>query len=154
MDVAGGHDGCSTRDGILKSQLKQVHVRAGTHGCVVVEGDLVDPYTGDQVHFTKSAADQVEIDHVFPLAASWDFGASGWTLQQRRNFANDPRNLLATSEAVNRAKSDKTPGGWSPPTSRGRCTYAQVYVDVADTYRLAVTTADRRALRAMLRDCS
>jgi hypothetical protein len=154
VDVAGGHDGCSTRDDVLKSQLRQVQVRAGTHGCVVTEGDLVDAYTGDQVHFTKSAADRVEIDHVFPLAASWDFGASGWTLRQRRNFANDPRNLLATSEAVNRAKSDKTPSGWSPPTGGGTCTYARVYVGVAYAYGLAVTTADRRALRAMLKECS
>jgi hypothetical protein len=31
--------------------------------------------------------------------------------------------------------------------------YARVYVDVADAYRLAVTSGDRRALGAMLRDC-
>lgn len=153
VEVAGGHDGCSTRDGVLKSQLSQVQVKDGTHGCVVLEGDLVDPYTGDRVHFAKSTADRVEIDHVFALAASWDLGASSWSLQRRRNFANDPRNLLATKAAVNRGKSDKTPSGWTPPTKSGRCTYARIYVDVADAYRLAVTSGDRRALRAMLRDC-
>lgn len=152
-DVPGGGNSCRTRDDVLKAQLENVRTKPGTRGCVVVEGDLIDPYTGAAVHFIKSAADRVEIDHVLPLAANWDLGASTWTPQQRLNFANDTRGLLATSAAVNRAKGDKTPSEWSPPTAAGRCTYAEVYVDVATIYQLPVTVADRDALRRMLRSC-
>jgi hypothetical protein len=60
-----------------------VHLKPGTHGCVVVEGDLTDPYTAAVVHFTKPTAARVQIDHVLPLSAGWDLGAATWSLQRR-----------------------------------------------------------------------
>ena len=148
VDVDGGHDGCDTRNGILARQLEQVTFRPGTHDCVVAAGQLVDPYSGEVV-----ALPDVQIDHVFPLAAAWSRGAANWSLQQRKNFANDPRNLLAVSASVNRAKSDKLPGRWTPSSAAGRCAYAAHFVEVAAVYHLTITKAENNALAQLLTGC-
>lgn len=148
VDVAGGHDGCDTRNGILARQLQQVTFRPGTHNCVVDAGRLVDPYSGEVVDLST-----VQIDHVFPLAAAWSRGAADWSLQQRKNFANDPRNLLAVGASVNRAKSDKLPDHWTPSSAAGRCNYAAHFVEVAAVYHLTITKAENNALAQLLTGC-
>lgn len=153
VDVRLGRDGCGTRDGVLKEQLTQVVTKAGTGGCVVTSGVLRDPYTGVSVTFAKSRAFEVPVDHVYPLAAAWDLGAARWPEDRRRDFANDPRNLLATTRGVNSAKGDATPGEWLPPTRDGRCTYARAYLVVAEVYSLPVTRADLAALTRSLSGC-
>jgi len=153
VDVDGGHNGCSTRDDVLRRDMSSVSTKPGTHGCVVMAGILHDPYTGQVIEFTKATAGAVNIDHVFPLAAAWDLGAAGWSLKQRQDFANDPRNLLAVSASANAAKGDRTPGDWSPAVPAGRCLYAQRYIDTAAAYRLPVTTQDKAALREALQQC-
>lgn len=154
VDVAGGHNGCSTRDDQLQRDMTAVETKPGTKGCVVIGGTLRDPYTGQVVQFTKAQASAVNIDHVLPLAAAWDLGAWRWAPAQRQNFANDPRNLLAVTAAVNLAKGDRTPGEWSPPTDDGRCIYAQRYITVAAAYELPVTIKDKARLRANLQRCA
>ncbi|MGV1010107.1 MAG: HNH endonuclease family protein [Dermatophilaceae bacterium] len=153
VTVEYGHNGCSTRDDILRVQLRNVVTKTGTNGCVVISGDLDDPYTGTHTHYAKSGEVQVAVDHVVALAASWDLGAHQWSLAQRRNFANDPRNLLVTTASANTAKGELTPAQWRPATPAGRCLYAQRYIEVSDAYALPVTTADRAALLQNLGDC-
>lgn len=150
VDVDGGHNGCDTRNDILARDLTQVEVKPGTHSCVVMAGLLADPYSGEQIQFTKAEATAVNIDHIFPLSAAWDRGASGWTLARRRDFANDPANLLATSASINKSKSDKMPGDWFPAT--GRCVYARQFLKVAKKYDLVVTSGEYRW--ANNQDCS
>ena len=118
-----GHNGCSTRDDVLRIQLRNVLTKAGTNGCVVTAGDLDDPYTGAQIHYTKTGGTyEVAVDHVVALAVGWDLGAYQWSLAQRRNFANDPRNLLATTAGANTTKGDRTPpNGARPPPPDGAC---------------------------------
>lgn len=102
-----------------------------------------DPYTGAPLR--PQAAD---VDHIFPLAAAWDHGAHLWSAAKRHQFANDAdRNLVATQAAVNREKSDKTPGAWMPPAKQAHCWYAQVYLTVAVSYTLSVSGEDHAALR-------
>ncbi|MBA3019621.1 MAG: HNH endonuclease [Propionicimonas sp.] len=148
VDVAGGHDGCDTRNGILRSQLRDVEIRPGTRGCVVVAGTLDDPYGGGVVGLAD-----VQVDHVFPLSGAWSRGAAGWSLQRRKDFANDPRNLVATTSVVNRAKNDKMPGRWLPATAAGRCGFASRFVEVARIYQLTITKAENAALTKALAGC-
>lgn len=149
-----GHDGCDTRNNVLALQLTDVAFRPGTHDCVVVAGTLADPYGGETVSFTKSAAGDVQIDHVYPLAAAWDMGASTWPLDRRIRFANDVDfNLLAVSGPLNQAKSDATPAGWLPPAPAYRCYYAGKYLSVAVQYQLPITTADRDTLTRIAASC-
>ncbi len=153
-DGPDGHDGCDTRNDVLAAQLTQVRFRAGTRDCVVVAGVLIDPYTGDRVEFRKEEAGRVQIDHVYPLAAAWDLGASNWPPDKRIRFANDTvTNLLATTTAANQAKSDGTPADWLPPRAENHCFYAGKYLTVAVAYDLPVTAADNAVLHDIARDC-
>lgn len=146
-------DGCDTRNQALKRDLRNVQIKPDTRGCVVLSGDLTDPYSGDQVQFRRSAGSPVSVDHIYPLATAWSRGASTWSLEVRKRFANDPANLLTTTAAVNSAKSDKMPNRWMPATASGRCLYAKRLITVALTYQLPVTSAENQALNRALRDC-
>ncbi|MGW4245742.1 HNH endonuclease family protein [Nocardia sp. NPDC004722] len=152
-DGPGGHDGCDSRNTVLGRQLSGVVRRAGD-GCVVVSGALDDPYTGQRIAFARADAKAVQIDHVYPLAAAWDLGASGWPMGRRVRFANDVDfNLLAVDGKTNEDKGDRTPGDWLPPARATHCFYAGKYLMVATRYGLPVTAADRAALERVARAC-
>lgn len=142
-------NGCGTRDDILRRDLTGVRTKGR---CTVVAGTLADPYTGRTIAFRKAAADEVQIDHVVPLAAAWSLGAKSWPQRQRERFANDPLNLLATSRTANLSKGDDRPSQWLP-RPEFRCTYAVRYVQVSGAYGLAVTAADRVTLTILLDGC-
>jgi hypothetical protein len=150
-DVDG--NGCDQRNDVLHRDLTAIHVRAGTHGCIVASGTLADPYTGTTVHFTKADAGEVPIDHVVPLAAAWTEGAKAWSAQKREDFANDLDNLIATTREQNSAKGDSTAEEWVPPDPAYGCSYATVVVTVKQEYGLSVTAAEAGALRSLLATC-
>jgi len=150
VDVPLGHNGVDTRTDVLARDTGP-------------DGVLTDPYSGGDT-------DQIQVDHVVPLAAAWDLGADSWPIVKRRAFANDPLELLAVDAAQNQAKSDLTPGDWRtclrdegrcrrarPPvwTPRPsiRCAYGQRYVAVCAAYGLPVSADDSDALRDMLATC-
>ncbi|MCW2946985.1 MAG: hypothetical protein JWR24_3702 [Actinoallomurus sp.] len=142
-------NGCDTRDDILARDLDKVQKR-GT--CVVVAGDLHDPYTGKAIIFAKAHAFQVQIDHVFPLGLAWKMGADHWSEDKRTELANDRGNLLAVWSRPNEQKSDKGPAEWQPRKDF-QCTYAEKLIAVAHEYDLSVTRADHSELETMLRTC-
>ncbi len=143
-DVDG--NGCDTRNDILARDLTNL-IKDGS--CRVLEGDLVDPYTGATQHFVRgrTTSSQVQIDHVYSLHEAWEDGAHAWTYEQRLAFANDPDNLVATNGSVNRAKSDLPAGAWLPPLTSARCAYVQTYALVGLDYGLPVR------LPELLDDC-
>lgn len=97
-----------------------------------------DGYTGATL-----APNEMDIDHVFPLAAAWDFGAWSWPPAQRQSFANDVSlNLIPTASELNREKSDSTLSEWQPPDPDRQCDYAARFLTVAETYHLAISVAD------------
>src|SRR5699024_5833992 len=95
--VDGGHNGCDTRNDILRRDLTDKTYRAGSHGCTVISGVLEDPYTGERIDFTRGrgTSSAVQIDHVVALMDAWQKGAQQLGGQRRRELANDPLNLLA-----------------------------------------------------------
>ena len=97
VDVPLGHNGCDTRNDILRRDLTAVLLKPGTHGCVVLAGVLADPYTGRTITFTRgpSTSSRVQIDHAVALGDAWVKGAQQLTRTQRAALANDPLNLLA-----------------------------------------------------------
>src|SRR5947209_15877128 len=66
VDVAGGHNGCDTRNDIQRRDLTALVVKAGTHGCTILSGTLHDAYTGKTIAFTRGAGTStaVQIDHM------------------------------------------------------------------------------------------
>lgn len=147
------HNGCDTRNDILRRDLAAKTFRPDSGGCIVVSGSLIDPYTGAELSFSKSDAAAVQIDHLVPLHAAWILGAWRWSPRRRIEFANDPRNLVAVDGPSNQQKSDRLADRWRPENRRIRCTYAINTVAVHATYRLAVTRSERHALQRMLRSC-
>jgi hypothetical protein len=146
-------NGCDQRNDVLHRDLTEVEVRQGTQGCVVIAGVLDDPYTGRTVRFEKADAAEVPIDHVVPLAAAWGQGAAAWSDDQRRTFANDLANLMATTRSENSAKGDSTADEWVPADPSYGCSYATVVVTVKSAYALAVTPAEWETLRSLLATC-
>ena len=104
-----------------------------------IGGIMYDPYA------RAPAPDRVEVDHVFPLSAAWDLGASTWPQDRKLAFANDPLNLVATAGALNQAKSDSLPADWLPPADR--CDYSRRLAAVARKYDLPLPTRDYEAMR-------
>lgn len=153
VSVRLGHNGCDTRNDILREQLSDPAFKPGTHGCVVISGTLLDSYTGQTVSFTKAMASQVQIDHIYPLALAWNRGAADWSAEHRRDFANDPDNLTATIGSANQSKSDKSPAQWLPSYQPGRCAYAASFIKLARKYQLPITAADARALNDTTAAC-
>uniref|UniRef100_UPI003D947B10 HNH endonuclease family protein n=1 Tax=Gordonia sp. B7-2 TaxID=3420932 RepID=UPI003D947B10 len=154
VSVAEGHNGCDTRNDILRRDLRDIRLKPGTRDCVVLSGTLVDPYTGTTIHFVRGPQSaRVQIDHVVALSDAWQKGAQQWTPDKRRDFANDPRNLRAVSGAANQRKGDGDTATWLPPNKAFRCTYVSDQVTVKYTYGLWVTAAEKDAMRRVLSTC-
>jgi hypothetical protein len=149
------HNGCDTRNDVLRRDLVDVVTKSGTRGCVVLSGTLHDPYTGRTIDFHRGATSSmaVQIDHRWPLGLVWAHGAASWTPAQREAFANDPVELVAVDGQANEDKSDSGPGEWMPPNTGDACSYATSFVAVATRWRLSIATADERALDRTLTGC-
>lgn len=62
-----GHNGCSTREDILRRDLTQLRFKkSGKCTTVVTTGRLNDPYTGKIINFVRGqgTSSKVQIDHV------------------------------------------------------------------------------------------
>lgn len=155
VNVEYGHNGCDTRNDILRRDITNAVIKDNTHGCVVLSGTLHDPYSGTEISFQRGrdTSSLVQIDHVVPLADAWQKGAQQLTPEQRRDFANDPRNLLAVDGKLNQQKSAGDAATWLPPNKNFRCDYAQRIVEVKAAYQLWATEAEHAALFSLLQAC-
>ncbi|AVL99792.1 deoxyribonuclease [Gordonia iterans] len=155
VDVELGHNGCDTRNDILRRDLTETITRAGTRDCVVTSGTLADPYTGKTIAFVRGerTSNDVQIDHVVALSDAWQKGAQQLTSAQRRDFANDPRNLQAVDGPANQQKGDGDAATWLPPNRGYRCTYVARQIEVKAAYRLWVTAAEKAAMERVLTAC-
>jgi len=146
------HNHCDTRDDILKRDLTATSFRAGTKDCIVTGGTLNDPYTGTRIVYRRGAS-KVDIDHAVALSDAWQKGAQQWTKERRKDFANDPLNLLAVDASTNRRKSDGDTATWLPPNTGYRCSYVARHVAVKKKYGLWVTSAEKTAMQKVLDTC-
>ncbi|MEU9560011.1 HNH endonuclease family protein [Streptomyces fumanus] len=139
---------CNTRETVLKRDGSDVVTDSA---CAATSGSWYSPYDGA----TWSAASDVDIDHLVPLAEAWDSGASAWTTSRRQSFANDltrPQ-LLAVTDNVNQAKGDQDPATWMPSRTAYHCTYVRAWVQVKYYYGLSVDSAEKSALQTHLASC-
>jgi len=153
VDVDFGHNGCNTRDDVLRRDLTDLVVRPGT--CYAQSGTLHDPYGGATIAFTRgpSTSDAVQIDHLVSLSDAWYKGAREWTDQHRRDFANDPRNLIAVEGKANFDKAFRDAASWLPPNEAFRCEFVARQVEVKTAYGLWVSAKEKNALTDVLADC-
>ncbi|TMS00251.1 HNH endonuclease [Nonomuraea basaltis] len=148
-------NGCDTRNDVLKRDLKDETFKSGTHDCIVLTGTLKDPYSGKTIEFKRGQETSmaVQIDHLIPLSDAWQKGAQQWTATKRKEFANDPLNLLAVDGPLNGQKSDADAATWLPPRKAYRCTYIARQIDVKAKYEVWVTAAEKDAMETVLSDC-
>lgn len=148
------HNGCDTRNDVLRRDLEHP-VMKDHDACVVVRGTLHDPYTGRDIEFVAGRESRrVQIDHVVALADAWSSGARDWPNERRREFANDPENLLAVDGPANEDKGADDAAAWLPPNAAFRCPYVLRQARVKARYGLSVTPAERTAMLATLGDCA
>ncbi|MFK4148173.1 HNH endonuclease family protein [Streptomyces sp. NPDC004065] len=139
---------CNTRETVLKRDGTNVVTDSS---CAATSGSWYSPYDGA----TWTAASDLDIDHLVPLAEAWDSGAGKWTTSRRQAFANDltrPQ-LIAVTDNVNQAKGDQDPATWMPSRSAYRCTYVRAWVQVKYYYGLSVDSAEKSALQGYLANC-
>ncbi|MEV4283834.1 HNH endonuclease family protein [Actinoplanes xinjiangensis] len=140
---------CNTRETVLKRDGTNV---VTSTACAATSGNWYSPYDGA----TWTAAADVDIDHVVPLAEAWRSGASTWTTSRRQSFANDltrPQ-LIAVTDNVNQSKGDKDPSTWQPSRTAYRCTYAKMWITVKSYWGLKAQSTEKTALQTMLNTCT
>ena len=139
---------CNTRETVLRRDGTNVVTDSS---CAATSGSWYSPYDGA----TWSAASDVDIDHMVPLADAWRTGASSWTTAQRQAFANDlsyPQ-LIAVTDNVNQSKGDQTPATWKPSRTAYWCTYAKMWIHVKYRYSLTINSTEEDELYRMLSYC-
>ena len=137
---------CDVRDAALVRDGEGVRV---DEDCSFIAGEWIGPYTGQ----TFIDTEDVDIDHVVPLANAWRSGASTWSTPDREAYANDPQVLLTVDDSANQEKGDKGPDAWKPPNQSYWCEYSRRWVDVKSTWGLTVNSPEKAALEEMLGTC-
>ncbi|MFG1811061.1 DUF1524 domain-containing protein [Streptomyces sp. NPDC049040] len=102
------------------------------------------------------AAAALVIDHLVPLAETWDSGASKWTKARRVAYAKyltDPRHLVAVSARSNRSKADQDPATWMPPSPDATCRYTADWISVKRTWGLSIDQPEQDALTRPAASC-
>jgi hypothetical protein len=152
VDVEGGHNGCDTRNDILRRDLSNVVTASN---CKVLSGVLHDPYGGKDVRFSREEGTDVlvQIDRVVPLLNAWQTGAQQWDQPKRVQLANDPLDLLAVSGKANRKKNADDVATWLPSNKDFRCDYVTRVVEVKAKYGLWMTQAEHDAASRILTKC-
>jgi Protein of unknown function (DUF1524) len=148
------HNGCDTRNDILRRDLHDVEFTEGSK-CKVSAGTMHEPYVGLAVRFVRGAESSkaVQIDHVVALGDAWQKGAQQLTLQQRQNLANDPVNLIAADGDANQEKSASDAATWLPKNKALRCHYVARQISVKAAYGLWVSQPEKEAMARVLDSC-
>lgn len=132
------------RDSVVPVKFKR------NKGCNVSWGQWIGPYTGK----TITQASDLDIDHIVPLSHAHETGGANWTRDKKRQFANDPDNLLAVDDATNQKKGDKGPARWKPPSKSYWCEYSRRWRQIKSKYGLTISTPEERSLIVMGRTCN
>ena len=144
---------CDLRDAILTRDLTLTRSAPGIP-CLITDGVLIDPYTGNRVTYDRGVNDRaVQIDDVGSLYNGWTTGAHNGDQATREGFATDPLNLLAVDGLTNETKRHHDASEWIPANPAYQCTFATTQIQVKHKYGLWVTPSEVAALGVLLRAC-
>jgi 5-methylcytosine-specific restriction endonuclease McrA len=148
-------NGCDTRNDVLKRDLADSLIRTSNRNCVVLEGVLQCPYSGEKIFFRRGSgsSERAQVDHVVSLSNAWQTGMLQRTPTERRNFANDTLNLLAVKGSLNAQKGDGDAATWLPPRKAYRCEFVARQLAVKKRYRLWITPAEKEVMLRVLKTC-
>jgi hypothetical protein len=122
----------NTRNEILIATSLVEPVYKTQKRCVVVLGKWYDPYS-DQFYYRSK---ELDLDHLIPLKKAHLLGAYKWSREKKKNFANDPDNLVLVKASLNRQKGAKGPTEWLPPNKSYHCQYLERWNRIKEKYGL------------------
>jgi hypothetical protein len=142
-------DGCDTRDEVLISEAEDAP-SVGS-GCSLSGGRWYSYYDG----VSQTAAGDLDIDHVVPLAEAWDSGADGWSAERRESYANDlgdSHTLVGVTASLNRSKGDQDIAEWLPPIND--CRHIKDWVIAKIRWGLSQDSTEKAALQDVAAGCT
>lgn len=139
-------DCMNTRNELLVKLSTSTLTYKNDNKCSVARGRWIDPYTG-KIFFTSK---DLDVDHLVPLKWAWEHGASEWTHDERRKFANDEANLFAVDSSVNREKGALGPLDWLPPSKEFHCQYVSRFTRIVKQYRLKMSSTEEGRMSVLL----
>jgi len=139
----GDRTGCDTREAVLIRDGWKV--RTG-EGCRITAGAWRTRYDNRR----HTSPESIQIDHLVPLKEAHQSGAANWPAAKKERFANDPRNVVASTGSLNAAKGDKDLAEWLP--EHDRCAYVASWVLIKQTYGLSMDTREKDTARRVLSD--
>ncbi|MCO1337052.1 DUF1524 domain-containing protein [Microbulbifer sp. OS29] len=116
--------------------------------CTVDTGLWLDPYTGN---FYFLASD-LDVEHIVSL--SWAHGHRGanWSVELKRQFAEDHENLWLVDDGRNQSKGDRGPDEWMPPYEPVQAIYAQRFMAIVEKYGLKFSQEESVQVLALLEE--
>ncbi len=143
-------DGCDARAEVLIAEA--VRAPAVGAGCALTGGRWQSTYDGLETTNPSS----FDVDHMVPLKEAWVSGASGWSDDRRRAYANDlgvSYALIAVSAASNRSKADQDPAEWLPPLEAYHCVYVADWIATKLRWGLTIDLREYTTLFSYARRC-
>ena len=153
VNVEFGHNGCNTRDDILRRDLADLVVRPGT--CYAQSGVLHDPYTGQTIPFTRGPTT------LRPCRSTiWcrcrTLGTRARASGTISAAATSPTTRATCWPSVRQANFDKAfrdATAWLPPNAAFRCEFVARQIDVKAAYGLWLSRNEKRAMEDVLARC-
>ncbi|MCG8439742.1 MAG: HNH endonuclease [Pseudomonadales bacterium] len=139
----------SRAEALIRASQAPVSFTRKDH-CIVATGRWYDPYSGR----TFTRARQLDVDHIVPLRHAHGHGGNQWNEALRRQFANDPDNLLVVSASANRSKGANSPDQWLPANHAYWCEYGQRWSAIKQRYQLMITPPEQEAVARLLASCA
>ena len=108
------------------------------------------PTKTDIGYYTKKHC-KTNIDHVVSLKDAFDSGAFNWTLEQRKDFANDKENHVPSCYRINSSKGSTTPKDFLRRSNDKKgldyeiinfCKYVNIYFKIKKKYNLSFENND------------
>jgi hypothetical protein len=145
-DDADGDCQDSRAEALIATSSTPVRFASGNR-CRVITGRWISPFTNKVIQ----NASNIDIDHVVPLAWSWERGAHQWSDEKRQRFANDRINLWPVELSLNRSKGALGPNEWLPPA--GQCGYVARFTRIVKKYQLEPGPVETNWMRSFLKSC-
>lgn len=142
------YDGCITVRHQVLAKQSYIPVTWDETKCKVISGAWFDLYTG--LWFTDPT--KLDIDHVVPLKEAHESGASNWSNDTKRKFANwttNPMNLVAVSLSANRSKGDKDPYEWMPSNPAIWPHYLTMWITIKSEWKLQYDEKEARVVNLL-----
>jgi hypothetical protein len=127
-----------TRAEIL-TERSEIPAKIDPQKCKVLSGRWNDYYFSEILLRTSD----IDIDHLVPLKHAHEAGGAAWSAEEKKRFANDPRNLVVTNRKYNRKKGEKTPLEWLPIERRYACKYWRDWMTIKSLYKLEISSEER-----------